>query len=94
MRVYPRVPYSPGTRRFVGCVSVTSLVLRIRRLPVNFQFPLCPLNDRVDVAVQYVAQGQQPRIRQSSCVGASQISWSPIFIDASADRHFNRSVDW
>src|SRR5712664_4818137 len=29
---------------------------------------------------------------RSSRVGASQISWSPILIDASADRHFNRGM--
>lgn len=27
-------------------------------------------------------------------VGVTQISWLPILIDASADRHFNRDMAW
>jgi hypothetical protein len=27
-------------------------------------------------------------------LGVAQISWSPILIDAIADRHFNRDMAW
>ena len=37
---------------------------------------------------------QQATSGRSSCVGTSQISWSPILINASADRHFSRGMAW
>jgi hypothetical protein len=40
------------------------------------------------------ATGQQPTLGRSSRVGVTQISWSPILIDASADRHFDRDMAW
>ena len=38
--------------------------------------------------------GQQPTSGRSSRVGVTQISWLPILIDASADRHFDRDMAW
>ena len=38
------------------------------------------------------AMCQKATSGRSSRVGVSQISWSPILIDASADRHFNRGM--
>ena len=45
-------------------------------------------------AVSFEALCQQPASGRSSRVGVTQISWSPILIDASADRHFNRDMAW
>jgi len=38
--------------------------------------------------------GQQSTSGRSSRVGVTQISWSPMLIDASADRHFDPDMAW
>ena len=48
---------------------------------------------RADIA-QGRLSAQQPASGRSSRVGVTQISCSPILIDASADRHFKRDMAW
>ncbi len=75
--------HTPLPERVIFDVSIAR-----RPLP---QFPRKPT---FACAAISVAEGQQPTSRRSSRVGVTQISWSPILIDASADRHFDRDMAW
>src|SRR5712664_2956602 len=65
---------------------------RLGRWLTQSRLPLFPQQQTFLSPAVTSEKCQKATSGRSSRVGASQISWSPILIDASADRHFNRGM--